>query len=91
VTIAEPLFPSLVAVMVSMPGATPVTRPRASTVATDVSLAAHVTVAPFTGFPAESVRIGVSHSICPSTTLDDSGLTATDVTGAGGGGGGGGG
>jgi len=78
-------------VIVSMPGATPVTRPRVSTVATDALLVAHVTVAPFTGFPAESVRIGVSHSICPCATLDDSGLTVTDATGGGGGGGGGGG
>src|SRR5437016_14324581 len=64
--------------------------PSWDTVATVVSLVAHVT-GWSVGFPAESSGVAESHTTCCSITVTDSGLTATDATGAGGGGGGGGG
>ena len=64
--------------------------PSVDTVATVASLVAHVT-GWSVGFPAESSGFAESHTICCSITLTDSGLIATDATGAGGGGGGGGG
>jgi len=89
VTLAAPLWPWLVAVIVTCPTATPVTMPSWDTVATVVSLVAHVT-GWSVGFPAESSGVAVSHTTCCSITLADSGLTATDAAVAGGGGGGGG-
>src|SRR5207247_1042692 len=60
VTVAVPLFPSLVAVIVAVPTVTPVTSPVADTVATDVALVAHVTTRPDSGFPAASFGVAVS-------------------------------
>src|SRR5206468_12436656 len=60
VTVAVPLFPSLVAVIVAVPTVTPVTSPVADTVATDVALVAHVTTRPDRGFPAASLGVAVS-------------------------------
>src|SRR6266568_2913480 len=54
VTEAVPLFPSLVAVIVLVPAATPVTRPVADTVATAGTLLAQVTTRPGSTLPAES-------------------------------------
>src|SRR5437899_10436624 len=51
------VFPSLVAVMVAEPGATPVTWPLGLTVATVVSLLFHVTVRPARVPPAESFGV----------------------------------
>jgi len=47
-----PLFPSLVAVIVADPAATPLTNPPALTVATEGSLFAQLTVESVTRFPA---------------------------------------
>ena len=52
VTVAEPLCPSLVAVIVADPAALAVTSPLPFTVATTVLLLAHVTTRPGRGFPA---------------------------------------
>src|SRR5439155_8544303 len=54
------VFPSLVAVMVAEPGATPVTWPLGLTVATVVSLLFHVTVRPARVPPAESFGVAVT-------------------------------
>jgi hypothetical protein len=57
---ALPLRPSLVAVIVTFPAATPRTRPLEETVATPVSLDVHVTRRPVSGFPASSRTVAVS-------------------------------
>ena len=59
VTAAVPLFPSLVAVMVAVPGATAVTKPLAETVATAVALEDQVT-GRGSGFPSASRGVATS-------------------------------
>src|SRR2546425_185876 len=54
VTAAVPVFPSLVAVMVTVPVATPVTRPPVDTVAIAGTLDAQVTIRPLSGLPFAS-------------------------------------
>src|SRR5256884_2647989 len=85
---AVPLFPSLVAVIVAVPAADPVTSPLALTVATPAALVPHAIVRPVSTFPLASFRLAVSCTVAPTGTLADAGLTTTDATGAGGGGGG---
>ena len=81
VTAAVPLFPSLVAVIVAEPAATPLTRPVLLTVAAAVLLLDQVTVLPVSTFPAESNVVAVSWRVCPGCTLADAGLTLTAETG----------
>src|SRR5438552_16907278 len=76
-----PLCPSLVAVIVADPAATPVTSPLPLTVATAVLLLAQVTTRPLSGFPPASLGVAASCRVCPAGTLPDVGLTATDATG----------
>src|SRR5438132_692287 len=57
---AVPLFPSLVAVIVAVPAAGPVTSPLALTVATPAALVAHAIVRPVSMFPLASFRLAVS-------------------------------
>src|SRR3989454_1010290 len=84
VTAELPLFPSLVAVMVTgPPAALPVTRPFASTVARLASLVTHVMVRPVSALPAASFGVAVSCSVVPTTTLAGEGVTSTEATGAG--------
>src|SRR5712691_3871522 len=84
VTAELPLFPSLVAVMVTgPPAALPVTRPFASTVARVALLVPHVTVRPVSALPAASFGVAVSCSVVPTTTLAGDGVTSTEATGAG--------
>src|SRR2546425_1027468 len=78
---AVPLWPSLVAVMVAEPAATPVTRPLGLTVATPVALLVHVIVRPVSGLPAESSGLAVSCLVPPTKRLAGLGLTDTDATG----------
>src|SRR5439155_13297291 len=78
---AEPLFPSLAAVIVAAPALTPVTRPLADTVATAVLPLDQVTVRPVSGLPFASFGVAASCTVCPTDTLADVGLTATDATG----------
>src|SRR3989441_6136238 len=80
-TVALPLLPSLVAVIVAAPAATPVPTPLALTVAIAPLLVAHVTARPLRGFPLASLGVAVSCTVCPTVTLADAGLTATDATG----------
>src|SRR6266581_2758962 len=84
VTAELPLFPSLVAVMVTgPPAALPVTRPFASTVARVALLVPHVTVRPVSVLPFASFSVAVSCSVMPTATLAGAGVTATESTGAG--------
>src|SRR5256885_3969965 len=82
VTLAVPLFPSLVAVIVALPTVTPVTRPVDDTVATPPSLVAQVTVRPLSGFPLASRSTAVSCTVPPMATPGAPGLTVTVATGA---------
>jgi hypothetical protein len=78
----EPVFVSLVAVMVMGPPApTAFTSPLPSTVATAPSLVLHVTVRPVSPLPVASLVTTESCWVPPITTLADAGLTATVATG----------
>src|SRR5439155_601034 len=81
VTVALPVLPSLVAVIVADPAVPPVTRPLVLTVATLVSLVRHVTVRPVKAPPAESFGVAVSCIVCPTRRLAVAGETVTEVTG----------
>src|SRR2546426_768750 len=84
VTADAPLFPSLVAVMVTGPPTVfPVTRPFASTVATVASAVCQVTTRPVSGLPFASFGAAVSCRVAPSWTLAGAGVTSTDATGTG--------
>src|SRR4029077_3874498 len=81
VTLDVPLCPSLVAVMVAEPAATPVTSPLPFTVAADVLLLAQVTTRPVSGLPFASFGVAVSCTVCPTNTLAGDGVTVTEATG----------
>src|SRR3989442_1656882 len=81
VTAAVPLWPSLVAVIVTAPTATPVTRPLAETVATAPLLVVQVTVRPLSGLPAASLGVAASCAAPPTYRFGAAGLTATEATG----------
>jgi hypothetical protein len=88
VTVMEelPVFPSLVAVIVTgPPAATAVTRPFPSTVATAVLFEVQLTVRPeSTLFPTSFVTAAsCCVSVTPNTKVADDGVTATVATGAG--------
>src|ERR1700719_4569119 len=76
-----PFCPSLVAVIVAVPGATPVTRPLPLTVAAAVLLEPHVTTRPVSAAPFASFGIAVNWIVCPAVRLVVAGVTATDATG----------
>ncbi len=77
-----PVLPSLVAVIVAVPTATPVTRPLVElTVATDVLSLDQVTVRPDSEVPLASFGIAVSCTVWPAGTDADAGVTVTDATG----------
>ena len=80
-TDAVPFCPSLVAVIVAAPTATPVTRPLPFTVAAAGLLDAHVTTRPDSAAPFASFGVAVSCPVVPAPTLKEAGLTATDATG----------
>src|ERR1041385_494002 len=81
VTVALPLCPSLVAVMVAEPAATPLTTPLLLTPATEVLLLAQVTVRPDSALPFTSLGVAVSCTLPPTSTDAVAGLTLTDATG----------
>src|SRR2546428_11148487 len=81
VTVAVPFLPSLVAVIVAVPAATPVTSPLPFTVATAGLSLAHVTVRPASGVPLASSGVAVSCTVNPARTEGAGGLTITDATG----------
>src|SRR6266545_655121 len=81
-TLAVPVFPSLVALIVAVPWPTPVTRPVASTVATAVLLLAHVTTRPSSGVPFALFGVAVNCTVPPTTMLAVAGVTSTEATAA---------
>jgi hypothetical protein len=83
VTADVPLLPSLVAVIVAEPGATPVTRPVDDTVAIDPLDVDHVTVRPVTTFPFASRRVAWSCTVFPTSTVAEEGDRVTVATGGG--------
>jgi hypothetical protein len=82
-TVAVPLLPSLLAVIVTVPGATPVTTPPGDTVATAGALVAHVTVRPVRVLPLASLVVALSVTLLCTQTVAVSGLTVTVATGTG--------
>src|SRR5437879_12851949 len=78
---AEPPCPSLVAVIVAVPAATPVTRPPVDTAATAGALDAQVTDRPDSGVPVASRGVAVTWSGWPTSMPAETGLTVTDATG----------
>lgn len=83
VTVAVPLFPSLVAVIVAVPGATAVTTPLLETVATDGVPDDQVTEWPVSVFPFASRVTADSVTVVPTLIATVDGATATDATGTG--------
>src|SRR5690349_2876203 len=81
VILAVASFPSLVAVIVALPAATPVTRPLADTVAAAGVSVDHVTVRPVSGCPAASFGVAVSCTEAPDATVAEAGVTTIDATG----------
>jgi hypothetical protein len=74
-------LPSLVAVIVAEPAATPVTTPLDDTVATPVLELDHVTARPVSTLLLASRVVAVSCVVCPTLTLAEAGATLTDATG----------
>ena len=81
VTVALPLCPSLVAVIVAVPAAAPVTKPLLVTVATEVLLLDQDTARPDSGVPFASFGVATSCTVAPTKTDAAAGLTLTDATG----------
>jgi hypothetical protein len=82
-TLAAALFPSLVAVMVAVPGPTAVVVPELLTAATDVLLDAHATVLPLRTFPDWSSSAILNDTAAPTTIVVSVGETVTRATAAG--------
>src|SRR5204863_4075838 len=76
VTDEVPLLPSLVAVIVAVPGVTPDTSPLLLTVATAVLELDHVTVRPERGAPLASFGVAVSCTVWPACTEAEGGVTS---------------
>src|SRR5438067_581868 len=81
VSAAVLLLPSLVAVIVAEPAATPATRPLPLMVATLGLPLVHVTIRPVSVPPAESFGVAVSCTVCPTVRLAVAGEIATEATG----------
>src|SRR6266705_1414733 len=81
VMVDAPFLPSLVAVIVADPTATPATSPLPFTPAIDDGLLAHVIVRPVSVLPFTSLGVAVSWVVCPTNTAAGAGLTVTDATG----------
>ena len=80
---AEPETPSVVAVIVAAPSATPVTNPEASTVATDWSLDDHENCTPATTRPFASNACADRFRVAPTATEPVEGDTVTETGTAG--------
>ena len=76
-----PLLPSLVAVIVAEPTATPVTKPLPLTVAAPVLELVHVTVRPVRVVPLASLSVAVSCTVPFVPMVADAGVTVTEATG----------
>lgn len=82
-TLAVPLLPSLVALIVVEPTATAVTNPPAEIVATDVFEEDQVMVRPPNAVPVESRGVATNVVVSPGTSEALAGLNVTVETGAG--------
>ena len=80
-TVAVPLCPSLVAVMVTAPAVTPVISPLALTDAIVVLLLPQLIARPVSTLPPASFVVAVSCTVAPVAMLADGGLTVTEATG----------
>jgi len=76
----DPLFPSLVAVIVAVPAPTAVTVPVCETVATLAALVDHVTTRSVTTVPATFFTSTDSGAVWPTIIADVAGATTTDPT-----------
>src|SRR5512133_1297464 len=86
VMVADAVFPSLAAVIVADPAATPVTMPLPSTVATALLDDVHETARPDSTLPLASRGVAVSFAVRPSMTSPDGGESSMELTLAAGGG-----
>src|SRR5215831_9292470 len=80
---AVPLLPSLVAVIVAVPAATPVTSPPLLTVAVPVAPLDQVMLRPVRTLPFASLVVAASWTVFPTATEALAGLTVTVATGGG--------
>src|SRR5256885_8588397 len=85
VTALFPILPPDAAKIVTDPGATPLTSPAGSTVATAGSPLDHVIGRQDAALPATSVRTAVSRAVAPTEIRTSLGLRLKTATGAGGG------
>lgn len=76
-----PAIPSLVAVIVALPGATAVTTPALDTVAAAGLFELQATVRPERTFPLPSLTTTISGAVCPTVRLLLGGATVTVATG----------
>jgi hypothetical protein len=83
VTTLEAEWSSATALMVTVPLFRPVTIPLGDTIATDVSLEVHRTIASATPSrrPLESITLVTNLTVCPIRTADACGATFTDAVG----------
>jgi hypothetical protein len=82
-TTADPCFPSTVATITAFPGARPVTRPDAETLASDGVPLDQKIVRPVSGCPDTLRGVATSWTEDPTTILGDAGVTSTAATGSG--------
>src|SRR6266481_6456078 len=75
--VEAPLFASLVAVMVALPGAKAVTNPLGETVATVASLVVQVMLRPVRTLPATSKVVAVNPSVLVTAIVALDGVTVT--------------
>jgi hypothetical protein len=83
VIVCDPDLPPMVAVIAVEPGATPVTRPAALTVAIVGVALSHVTGRPVRALPFTSIAVAVSCSVPPIATVVADAETLTIATAAG--------
>jgi len=81
--LAVPPCPSLVALTVLVPAASPVISPVPDTVAVSGALELQLTVRPLRTFPFASFSVAVNCCVPPTATLALPGLTLTEATGLG--------
>jgi hypothetical protein len=81
VTAADPDFPPVLAVIVTLPVDTPVTTPVLDTVARPALLVVHVMTRPASGLPLASSGVALRVTFCPTTTVAVLGDTTTLATG----------
>jgi hypothetical protein len=81
VIVLVPLFVSLVAVMIAVPGATAVTTPAADTVATGLLFELHETGRSVTTLPTLSFTVGVRAKVCVTSIALVGGASVTLATG----------